>query len=106
MYSNKSRGLREPASRNPVELENRAMIFSSFYSNQIIRNLRSDHPRNWCPPWLWRFDHPRHFWLWLWLICLLRSTLTLPTTFSPAVYDLFRSTRHFWLWLCLWLICL
>jgi len=51
------------------------------------------------------FNHPRHFWLWLWLICLLRSTLPLPTTFSAAFYDLFCSTRHFWLCLCcLWLI--
>jgi hypothetical protein len=41
----------------------------------------------------------RYFWLWL--ICLWRSTLTLPTTFSPDVYSLFRSTRHFCLWLCL-----
>ena len=34
------------------------MIFYSSCSNLILRNLRLDHPRHWCPPWLWRFDHP------------------------------------------------
>jgi hypothetical protein len=64
-----------------------------------LRDLHLEHPRHWCPPWLWRFDHLCHFWLWL--ICLSRSNLTLPTTFSPTVYDLFRNTRHFWLCPCI-----
>jgi hypothetical protein len=71
-------------------------------STVFFRAAVSYHPRNWCPPRHWRIDHPRHFWLWL--LCLLRSNFTLPTTFSPALDDLFRSTRHFWLWLWLWLI--
>jgi hypothetical protein len=56
----------------------------------FFRATVSYHPRNWCRPRHWRIQ--RHFWLWL--IC---SNLTLPTTFSPTVYDLFRNTRHFWL---------
>ncbi len=40
IYSNWSRGLREPASRKLFELENRAMMSFSSCSNLILRNLR------------------------------------------------------------------
>jgi hypothetical protein len=64
--------------------ESRVLMRGVFYTGTSVtlRNLRLDHPRHWCSPWFWRFDYPRHFWLWLCIICLLRSTLALPTTFS------------------------
>jgi len=39
-YSNWSRGLRELASRNPIELKNKAMIFYFSYTNLVLRNPR------------------------------------------------------------------
>ena len=77
----------------------RTVIVSDFLppkTKSELKEMRNDplffratvsyHPRNWCPPWHWHIDHPRHFWLWIWfwLICLSRSNLTLPITFSPA----------------------
>src|ERR1700709_2439252 len=52
----------------------------------FFRATVSYHLCNWCPPWLGRIQHPRHFqlslWLWLWLICLWCNTLTLSTGLS------------------------
>jgi hypothetical protein len=80
----------------------RTLIISDFLPSKTkseLKEMRNDfiffraiilyHPRNWCFSWPWRIDYPRHFWLWL----IWHSTLTLPITFSLAVYDLFRSTR-------------
>ena len=44
--------------------------FLSLLQQYILHNLHLYHPRHWCLLWLWRFDHPRRFWLWLWLIFL------------------------------------
>lgn len=35
--------------------------FLFILQQSIFRNLHLDHPRHRCPPWLWCFDHPRHF---------------------------------------------
>lgn len=72
-------------------------ITASHFCYVFFRATVSYHPRHWCPPWFWPFDHQRHFWLWLWLwlICLLRRTFMLPTRLSIALLDVLHSTRHF-----------
>ena len=48
-----------PASKKPIRTKGKRNDFLFF------RATVSYHPRHWGLPWLWRFDHPRYFWLWL-----------------------------------------